>query len=243
MYLEPEQDRFFRLGTFVVIGLTFVFCLCYLILFVNPGIPLNPFKVQPTRAAVATLAPTWTPTATRTQTPTGTSVPTQPATDTPPATATLPPTKVPAILPTATRFFFPTPRPATRAPTAAPTPVPIQFAVTKNVGAPNCGTWYLSGTIWNVGGEPGGYGNTMPGITVRVFGNGHAYDAVSGATGKNSPGYWEVIAPQNHINFSGNVTVIDGAGRAISQAASFALTAGCNGDNAVNQVTIDFTKQ
>lgn len=136
MSLEPEQDRFFRIGTFVVLGLTFVFCLCYTILFVNPQIPLNPLKVQPTRAAAATLAPTWTPTATRTPTLTGTPEPTQPPTDTPPPTATASATRVP---PSPTRFIFSTPRPAaTRPPVGGLTPVPTVSPYTYNFVGQKC---------------------------------------------------------------------------------------------------------
>ncbi len=113
---EPEQDRFFQIGTFVVLGIALVVCLCYFIIFVNPQIAFNPARPPTATIRAAQLPATFTPLPTRTTTPTQTPEPTQPATNTP-----LPTDTPKVFLPTPTRLIAPTQRPPGFTPRPLPT--------------------------------------------------------------------------------------------------------------------------
>lgn len=244
--MEPDQqNRFFQYGTFGVLGLALLICLCYLIVFANPQVLFNPFKPPlPTRVA-ATLPATFTPLPTRTSTRTPTEEPTRPATDTPLPTSTA--TAV-ALLPTPTRVFVPT-RPPTPRPVGGFTPLPTSppptprpnFVRTKVDPEPNCGLWFLSGTVWDRGGEA--THNFLPGTLVRMIANGQIHNAIAGATGKNSPGYWEVLLNTTNVAYSGTVAIVDASGRLLSPEYPYQLTANCKGANAVNWIIMDFARQ
>ncbi|MBN1580355.1 MAG: hypothetical protein JXA89_06605 [Anaerolineae bacterium] len=97
--IEPSQA-----GTVLFIILTVVIGLCYLMIFLNPYVPLNPFpppvpiiETATPVAAVPTLPPTATPTSTYPATWTPTITPTPTGTNTPWPTAT--PTYTPGPIP------------------------------------------------------------------------------------------------------------------------------------------------
>lgn len=247
MSIEPERDQYFQYATFGVIGLTLVICACYGLLFLNPAV--NPVRgLQPPtstrQVAVVEFPATWTPTATRTPT----NTPTEPPTNTPTDTPTNTPLATNTRLPTATF----TPRPATpRPPTVrpvyrSPTPLPpvpaptSHFVAIKGVSLANCDTWYIQGTVWS-NGEGSGF---VPGTRVRLWiDGGGSQDAIAGATGKNSAGYYEFVFPK-HTAGSGRIGIVDNAGNLLTPGwYALALTQSCTGGGAVNEVIVDFSKQ
>jgi hypothetical protein len=250
---EPERDRFFQYATFLVVAMTGVVCACYALLYLNPRV--NPFEgtrpLTPTQdLSIAALPATWTPTATDTATTTPTATwtftPTPTFTDTPTDTPiptdTATPTIYYIIIPGATS----TPRP-TRIPTRPPTeipptlvptpaPQPFDFHLGRAVDvAPNCGSWYVSGTVYS---DSSGSGR-LNGILVRVW----AFDIEQGTdtTGihGNRPGYWEWHFGKG-TNVQGQVAIVNPDGSLRSSKVSFQLTSNCNADGAVQQAVIDF---
>ncbi len=102
--------------------------------------------------------------------------------------------------------------------------------------APNCGTWYLSGTIWNSSDPNQG---VKPGVPVRiVFANSIQGTDISGSHSGKSPGYWEWIFGKNTAG-NGYVQIVDSGGNALSPQVPFYLTSSC-ASGGVNQITIDF---
>lgn len=244
MSIEPERDQYFQYATFGVIGLTLVVCACYGLLFLNPAI--NPVRAlqpsTPTRqVALVAFPATWTATATRTPTNTPTDTPTNIPTDTP--TNTPPATNTP--VPTNTRpptARPPTPRPIYRSPVPPPPgPVPSsRFVAIKGVTMANCDTWLIQGTVWS-NGEGSGF---VPGTRVRLWIDGGGnQDAIAGATGKNSPGYYEFVFAK-HTAGSGRIGIVDDAGNLLTPGwYALALTKSCTGAGAVNEIIVDFSRQ
>jgi hypothetical protein len=257
--IEPERDQFFQYATFGIVGLILIICAFFGLVFVNPArnpiVALRPPTNIPEELAFQQLPSTWTPTPLPTNTPTNTptDTPTNTATNTPTSTPTNTPTltSTPTLtntpLPTATFTRLPTAtaRPPTAIPVyVPPPPVPTNtttpgFVMIKHEPHPNCGTWYIQGTIW-----ANGYGNGfVPGTLVRVWVNGAVYATdVAGSHNKNNPAYWEVLFP-NSWSGSGVVGIVDANGNLLSAQYPFTLTTNCKGAGAANQIFIDFSRQ
>jgi hypothetical protein len=247
--IEPERDQYFQYATFGVIGLILVVCACYGLLFLNPAV--NPIlALRPATAtrlvSVIEFPATWTPTSTRTPTDTPTEAPTDTPTDTP--TNTPIPSNTP--LPTATFTQVPPPptakpfpRPVYHSPTPLPTAPPASNSFVVVKGETSCspdGTWFIEGTVW-----ANGYGNGfVPGTRVRLWIDGAGYqDAIAGATGKNSPGYYEFIFPK-HTQGNGRIGIVDDSGNLLTPGRyAVKLTKNCTGAGVVNEIIIDFTRQ
>ncbi len=247
MGFEPDRERFFKYATFVMLGLTVLVILCYALIFINPRVlPFDSFRPStpmPTMA-VAALPPTWTPTATQTPTPTSTFTPTHTPTNTPSPTPTS--THTPTLLPTPTIFYIVvTSIPPTRRPTDPPPPPTVpplpspqtfQYRLGRPVEtAPNCGTWYISGTVYS---DSAG-SNRVNGLLVRVWASGIEQGTDTTGTHSNRPGYWEWIFGQGTAT-TGEVAIVNPDGTLRSPKVPFTLTASCNGDGAVQQNIIDF---
>lgn len=253
MGFEPDRDRFFQYATFVIIGLTVLVCMCYALLFFNPRV--NPIAAMRPQVAtpdlsVAELPATWTPTSTNTPTATLTPTPTHTATAT--ATETPIETLTPTVEPSATVFFVvvtgvptippPTRRPVTAAPPPPPTavpPPPFEFRLGRPVDAqPNCGTWYVAGTVYS---DQAG-SSRLNGILVRVWANG--IEQGTDVTGNHSsrPGYWEWIFGQGTA-VQGEVALVNPDGSQRSPRIPFQLTSDCNAGGAIQQSFIDFVHQ
>lgn len=253
MGFEPDRDRFFQYATFVTIGLTVLVCACYALLFFNPRV--NPIAAMRPQVAtpdlsVAELPATWTPTSTSTPTATWTPTPTYTATAT--ATETPVETSTPTVEPSATVFFVvvtgvptippPTRRPVIAAPPPQPTPEPppsFEFQLGRPVDAqPNCGTWYVAGTVY---GDPSG-ASRLNGILVRVWASG--VEQGTDVTGNHSsrPGYWEWIFGQGTAT-QGEVALVNQDGSQRSPRVPFQLTSDCNAGGAIQQNFIDFVRQ
>ncbi len=147
--MDNEQEEVFQIATLIVVVGTAIVCMCYLLIFLNPQIALNPLKPPlPTPTLVAGLPATWTPTVTSTPSPTATPSMTPTVTDTPT------PTRIPT---------------KTRAPTRRPTPAPIVPTMVVytypyrpvNLKCSHSGGTFVKGTVWN-GGVP------QTGVRVRI---------------------------------------------------------------------------
>jgi hypothetical protein len=142
-----KNDRLLNRLTFLLLGLTALVLACYLITFLAPTFPLNPWPplaqvrlitMAPTQPPRATLPPTWTPTAVQTYQPLATRPPDTPVpTRTPLASRT--PTKSPA-LPTKSPYKF----------TAVKPPV-----LTSDPYGAACGNWGgAGGQVLDLNGAP-----------------------------------------------------------------------------------------
>ena len=177
-----SESAWYNRLALILLLLTPVVLVCYLLIFLIPASPLNPFP--PFAQALATLAPTPTlqPTYTPTRTPTNTSTPTvtpRPTwTDTP--TATPRPTLNPKATKTPRGFVPPT---RTSMPTTTPTAGPTQspFNYTAEVLYQ---TAQLYGTNWSgIAGLVFGLDlKHQPGIGVKAWG-----DEPLGPTGQLLP--------------------------------------------------------
>jgi hypothetical protein len=240
--LTRISDRVAMLVTVVVLVLTVLTCLCYLTIFINPNMPLNPFppplgaSATPTRTgapAGPTFPPTWTPT--HTATPTNTPIPT----DTPTVTPTRTHTPTPTSTPTATR----TPRPPatatsthTPAPTATPWPY-VQHGYTSH--GPNdkndagCDWLGVGGQVWDAQGIP------LPGVEIKVWAGTFEGRSTSGLHPEYGSGGWEVYLFDRPRDMTWNCQVVQG-GVGVSPVVVFTTTTanGCN----LNSVRIDFKK-
>lgn len=239
MVFESEQDRFFQFATFTVVGLTVLVCLCYALIFFNPRLnpiaALRPLTPTP-RQEIVTLPPTWTPTftltPTSTPTPTLTFTPSHTPTETPTSTPT--PTETPTFLPTPTKIPAPITR---RPPTRQPTPTAsFEFRLGRPVEtAPNCGTWYVAGTVYS---DQAGTAR-LNGLLVRIWAFGQVQGTDVTGSHANRPGYWEWIFAHGS-NVQGEVAIVHPDGSLRSPKVAFALTADCNAPEAIQQVIIDF---
>lgn len=169
-----KNDRTLNQLTTVLLGAAIVILLCYLIVFLFPDIPINPFRPYeiallptstPLPTATGTLPPTWTPT------PIGSPGTPRP-TFTPEPTQTPRPTRTPTLIPTSTID----PR--------IPTRSPFKYTNTKPVlradpyGAA-CGNWGgAGGQVLDIDGSPlkgvsvVGWGGPIPEQNKLVFVSG-----------------------------------------------------------------------
>jgi hypothetical protein len=247
--LTGINDRAALLATLVLLVLTVMTCLCYLTIFFNPRMPLNPFPPPPgggpqsgsptptsQGGAAPTFPPTWTPTATATptDTPTPTYTPTVTPTPTHTPTATVPPTptKRPPPPPTAT---------ATNTPVPSPTPLPYT-QLGNTVYQPN--TKYPEwGCDWlGVGGQVlDAAGVGIPGIKVRVWSGGYVFPLATSGTKNDAygSGGWEVYMDDHPKEGTWNCQLVDDNGAGLSSVVVFQTYAG---DCSRNLVLISFKK-
>ncbi len=160
MILDRLDERVARILTIIILVMTIMVCVCYGIIFVNPGVLFNPFPPTPVGPLIQEVAevvtetpatevkgtPTFPPTWTPTSTPTSTETPTPTKTATPTFTLTPTPTDTPTFTPTFTpRPPRPMPTPTTP-PTWTSTPRPaFPWSVETVWGYPNCGTTGVMG--------------------------------------------------------------------------------------------------
>lgn len=257
---EPDRDRFFQYATFVTLGLTVLVCLCYALLFFNPRVnpiaALRPETPTPNLSVAelpATWTPTNTPTATRTPTFTPTFTPTSTFTPTPLDTSTatfvptptifyivvtgIPPTRLPAT-PVPARPVVQAVRESTAVPIQPPTPQ-FEFRLGRPVDrAPNCGTWYIAGTVYS---DQAG-SSRLDGLLVRVWASGQEQGTDISGSHSGRPGYWEWIFGAGTAT-QGQVAIVNTDGSLRSPQVGFNLTSDCNSDGAVQQNFIDFVHQ
>ena len=245
--LSRINDRVALLVTIVVLVLTALTCLCYLTIFINPRIPLNPFP-PPLEVAVASptptteaprstaFPPTWTPTSTATPTDTPT------VTDTPTITPTPTDTPTPTFTPTATW----TPRPPTPLPTATftqappPTPTPwpyvqhgYTYIVANNKNDAGCAWLGVGGQVYDADGIP------LPGVTVRCWAGTFEGTSVSGQKSEYGLAGWEVPLYDQPRDMNWNCQIVEG-GVGVSPVVAFSTSTENGCDN--NLVLIDFKK-
>lgn len=166
-----KNDRLLNRLTLVLLGLTALALACYLIIFLVPSFPLNPwppiaravvYTIAPSRTPAPTLPATWTPTPAQTYQPLATRPLDTPApTRTPLASRT--PTKSPA-LPTKSPYKF------------APAREPV---LTSDKYGASCGNWGgVGGQILDLNGAPlsgvsvVGWGGPISEQDKRVFVSG-----------------------------------------------------------------------
>jgi hypothetical protein len=152
-----KNDRWLNRLSLWLLGLTVLVLACYLIIFLTPTFPLNPWPpitpaamitLVPAQSPAPTLPPTWTPTPERTFQPLATRPPdTAVPTRTPLASRT--PTRSPA-LPTRSPYKF--------------TPVKAPVLTSDPYGAA-CGNWGgIGGQVLDLNGAP------LPGVSVVGWG-------------------------------------------------------------------------
>ena len=242
--LSRIDERVALFATVVFLALTVMTCLCYLTIYINPYMPLNPFAppreeevASPTPSrpedTVATFPPTWTPT--HTATPTDTPVPTETPTITPTATDT----PTPTFTPTATRTPAPPPTATrTHTPTPSPTPWPyVQHGYTymlpNDKNEAGCDWLGVGGQVYDAQGIP------FPGIGVRCWSGGFEGTSLSGGHPEYGPAGWEVYLYDRPRDATWNCQVMEG-GTGVSPVVTFTTTTnnGCN----LNSVRIDFKR-
>ncbi len=231
--LSRIDESMARLVIVIVLVLTGVTCLCYLTIFINPRVPLNPFPppreiaaASPTPSTAVsrpTFPPTWTPT--QTATPTDTPLPT----DTPTITPTRTHTATPTSPPTATW----TPRPpATATPTKAPSPTPtpwpyVQHGYTyklpNDINDAGCDWLGVGGQVFDAQGIP------LPGVTIRCWAGTFEGTGVSGMHPEYGLAGWEVYLFDEPRDMTWNCQVVEG-GVGVSPVVTFTTTTenGCN---------------
>lgn len=212
--MDDIREEPYQIATLVVVVVTALVCMCYLLIFINPQVSLNPFKPP-----LATMTPvafglqaTWTPTRTMTPLPTETPTNTPTITLTPLPTNTATATSIPrtpTLPPTATR-----PRPtSTRRPTAppaAPAPQPSGYAYSvSRQGCFHSGGTFIEGTVWGNSG-----GNPQSGVRVYLGAGpgpdkGDNYVVLTGTQGTSAGYYNHVIrangaAPGNYYVWVGD---------------------------------------
>ncbi len=242
--LSQIDERVALFATVVFLALTVMTCLCYLTIYINPYMPLNPFPpprevavASPTATrpedTVATFPPTWTPT--HTATPTDTPVPTE----TPTVTPTTTDTPTPTFTPTATRKPAPPPTAThTHTPTPSPTPWPyVQHGYTymlpNDKNEAGCDWLGVGGQVYDAQGIP------FPGVSIRCWSGGFEGPSVSGGHPEYGPAGWEVYLYDQPRDATWNCQVMEG-GTGVSPVVTFTTTTnnGCN----LNSVRIDFKR-
>ncbi len=203
--MDSYNEEAYQIATLVVVVLTVLVCMCYLLIFVNPQVVLNPFKPStavPTEVAFS-LQPTWTPTPT----------PTSTLTPTPTSTPTITPSPTPTLTPSPTRTLVPTRRLPTR--TRTPTVSPWKYRPVLQSCTHSGGT-FIKGTVWN-NGQP------QTGVRIRVSwgpGDGAATDdQITGYQADGSNTYTFVLKESGSFGSTPAnwyVWVVDSGGIALS---------------------------
>ncbi len=216
--MDDFREEPYQIATLVVVVVTVLVCMCYLLIFINPQVSLNPFKPPidtPTLVAFG-LQATWTPTPTVTPTSTGTPTSTPTITSTPLPTNTPTNTPVPATatpLPTATRRI---PTATRRPPTPPPAPAsPYVYNVVRQ-GCSHAGGTFIEGTVWGSSG-----GNPQAGMRVALSsgpgpGRGDIYYVTSGQQGRSDGYYLHVINANGAAPGTYYVWVADANGNPLS---------------------------
>ena len=225
----PDRSQLYNRLALALLILAPLLLLCYLLIFMVPGLPLNPFR--PHEEALATFVPT--PTVQPTYTPTWTSTSTSTPTNTPRPTFTRTPTVTPSptvdfrlsITGTARALLLATRTPSpTSSPTLGPTQSP--FSYTAEVVYERA---QLYGTNWSgIAGLIFGLDlKHQPGIGVKAWG-----DAPLGAEGQLlpsgiAPQYgasgWEFTLGDRPVNGNYNVQLLDSNGVPISPVVEIDL--------------------
>jgi hypothetical protein len=189
---------------------------CDLLIFLIPGLPINPFPL--TSLELPTIAPTPTPPPTSTPTNTPTATATSTGTPRPTRTSTPTDTPVPTRVITGTRRpgFTPSPTP-TETPTVGPTKSPFNYTAEVEY------QWaQLYGTNWSgIAGLVFGLDlKHQPGMTIRVWGDAPIGQAGSSIIAGTSPQYgvsgWEVTLGDRPVNGKWSVQLVDVNGNALS---------------------------
>ncbi len=144
-----------------------------------------------------------------------------------------PPTRLPTQPPPAATQRPPAPTATLVPPTFTPTPQPAFMLSHPPEEYPNCGTWYLSGTVSDNSGQ------RLNGILVRVWAGGHIVGTDTTGTHNNRAGYWEWIFKKG-ASVQGQVAIVNSDGSLRSPQYKYRLTANCTGSDAVNEVILDF---
>jgi hypothetical protein len=204
--MRNASEDGYQLATLVVVVLTILVVIAYLLIFINPRVALNPLKPPLAAtstlavAAVSTLPPTWTPTATETSTPT--ALPTSTSTSTP------------TLLPTPTNVPPPpssTPRPPTRAPAhVAPTPIPLSYSFRPVLeSCTHSGSAAIQGLVTSGGGP-------VDGIHVELATGPDpasvAYDQTVRRDGNGNTAYYYGVPAPASGSFPWHVWVTDSPG-------------------------------
>jgi hypothetical protein len=198
-----DNSEAFQVPTLVAAGLILLVCMCYLLIFVNPYMALNPFKPPiptATLGAALILPPTWTPT--------GTIVPA--STWTPSVTPIPSLTQASTRLPTSSRTIT---RTRTRTPVPPPAPPSSPFVYqTIYQGCQHSGGTFIEGTVYRTAA-----GELEAGARVAMS------SAPSGAQlfivqtgGRNAGYYLHVLNPDGPKPGTYFVWVVDGGGNALS---------------------------
>jgi hypothetical protein len=218
----PDRSQLYNRLAGALLILSPLLFLCYLLIFMVPTLPINPFK--PLAQTLSTLAPTSTlqPTYTPTRTPTSTSTPT----NTPRPTFTRTSTATPkptldfrtSITGTARAAFLATRTPT---PTASPTLGPTQspFNYTAEVVYQRA---QLYGTNWSgIAGLIFGLDlKHQPGIGVKAWGDAplgpEGQLLPSGTAPQYGPSGWEFTLGDRPVNGKYNVQLLGSNGEPIS---------------------------
>lgn len=235
-----EQSPWYNRLALILLLLTFLVSVCYLLIFIIPALPLNPFP--PYTEALATFAPTLTlqPTYTPTRTPTSTSTPTNTPrptwtptfTATPRPTLDLKTTGTPRSFVLATRTPTPTPTP-----TAGPTKSPFNYTAEVLYQRAQ-----LYGTNWSgIAGLIFGLDlKHQPGIGVKAWGDeplGPTGQLLpSGTASQYGPSGWEFTLGDKPISGKYNVQLLGPTGEPISPIVEIEL----KGDPRANLAYIIF---
>ena len=238
---KPGQSVWYNRLALILLLLTPVVCVCYLLIFMIPTLPLNPFQPYTTQA-LATFAPTLTPqpTYTRTRTPTSTNLPTNTPrpTWTPTFTATPRPTFDPKTTGTPRGSFLAT---RTATPTSTPTvgPTKSPFNYTAEVLYQRA---QLYGTSWSgIAGLIFGLDlKHQPGIGVKAWGDEPLGPAgqlrPSGTASQYGPSGFEFTLGDKPISGKYNVQLLGPTGDPISPIVEIDL----KGDPRANLAYIIF---
>ncbi len=196
--MQDIQQEGYQIATLVVIVAIVLVCMCYLLIFINPQVALNPLKPPVPTPTIVRLPPTWTPTPTSTFTPTFTPTPT----DTPTPTPTF--THTPTNTPIATRT-------RTRPPwTNTPIPPKYPYATLKGVCEHSGGT-FIEGYVTDAQGEVSGVI-----IKLGLAPGGSEIQSLTTGTGRSPGHYTFVISAQGPKPGTYYVWVADSAGKPLS---------------------------
>ncbi len=227
-----------QVGTAFFIVLTFVVLACYLVIFLNPQVPFNPFP------PLVVHLPTATPVAK------GAATPTVPPTLTRPRTfpATWTPTHTPTVTPTYTPRPTWTPAP----PTSTPKPLPA-FSLasdpiyTEQKVYSDVGDWWtgLAGEVFDKQGQP------VTDVKIHVWddygrhwypvpGDADKYADVYGAKygGKGTYAWWEQVLEASCHQSVGAHVQVERNGKPASSVVTVKTTGNCD----KNLVIIHFRK-